>query len=190
MSYPLVLLAFGAERIGELLYSKRNERAVALRQPNAPQAGRSVFNWLAAINVALFTVPVLEHRLRRRPTPRPVSGLGWVATITASLVRLWVVLTLRSEWNVRAIVPTDVRVTDRGPYRFIRHPNYLALGLEFAGIPLIGGAYLSAAALTAANALLLSRRISEEEGLLMAIPEYRARMGPKPRFIPRLVSAR
>jgi methyltransferase len=91
---------------------------------------------------------------------------------------------------VRAVVPSDLRVVDRGPYRFIRHPNYLALGLEFLGLPLIGGAYVSAVGLGVANALLLRRRIHEEDALLMAIPAYRQRMGDKPRFLPRVFSGR
>ena len=82
--------------------------------------------------------------------------------------------------------PSDLPVVDRGPYRFIRHPNYVALGLEFLGLPLIGGAYLSAVGLGLANALLLGRRIGDEEALLMTIPAYRERMAHKPRFVPRL----
>jgi methyltransferase len=91
---------------------------------------------------------------------------------------------------VHAVVPDNLRVVDRGPYRFIRHPNYLALGLEFLGLPLIGGAYLSAFGLSLANAALLYQRIVEEDALLMAIPAYRERMGSKPRFLPRLLSGR
>lgn len=110
--------------------------------------------------------------------------------LAALVVRLSVLGTLREAWNVRAIVPSDLDVIDRGPYRFIRHPNYVALALEFFGLPLIGGAYLSAVALSTGNALLLWQRILEEEALLMAMPAYRARMGDKPRFVPRLFSGR
>jgi methyltransferase len=87
-------------------------------------------------------------------------------------------------------VPSDLRVVDSGPYRWIRHPNYVALGMEFLGLPLIGGAYLSALGLGLANAALLRRRIVEEDALLMAIPAYRERMGDKPAFIPRVFSGR
>jgi len=89
-------------------------------------------------------------------------------------------------WTVRAFVPADQAVIERGPYRFIRHPNYLALGLEFAGLPLIGGAYWSAVGLSVLNAALLAGRIQAEERLLDAIPGYRDRMGGKGRFLPRL----
>src|SRR2546428_10245157 len=116
-----------------------------------------------------------------------MAGFGWAIALAAVALRLSVVATLREAWNVRALVPRDLHVIDRGPYRWIRHPNYVALGLEFLGLPLMGGAYLSALGLGLANALLLGRRIREEEALLMAIPAYRQRMADKPRFLPRLI---
>jgi methyltransferase len=188
--YAGVLLAFGAQRAFELVYSARNERAIHRQQPAAPQAAGSIFKWIALLNVGLFTLPALERWLRRRPAPRSVAGLGWVAALSGVALRGSVLLSLRASWNVHAVVPDNLRVVDRGPYRFIRHPNYLALGLEFLGLPLIGGAYLSALGLGLANAALLRRRIAEEDALLMAIPAYRERMGDKPAFLPRLVSGR
>jgi methyltransferase len=188
--YAIVLFVFGAQRGIELLYSARNERLIQRRQPGAPHAGRSVFRWIALVNLGLFTLPALERALRRRPPPPPVAAMGWVVAVSAVALRLSVLLSLRSSWTVRAVVPTDLPVVDRGPYKFIRHPNYVALALEFLGLPLIGGAYLSALGLGVANALLLGRRISEEDALLMAIPAYRERMGAKPRFVPRLISGR
>ena len=188
--YAILLLVLGAQRGIELLYSARNERMILRRQPGAPQAGRSVFGWIALINLGLFTVPALERALRHRPPPRPVAALGWLATLSAVALRLSVLLSLRGSWTVRAVVPSDLQVVDRGPYRLIRHPNYVALELEFLGVPLIGGAYLTALGLGVANAALLRRRIIEEDALLMAIPAYRERMGDKPRFLPRLLSDR
>ena len=188
--YAGVLLLFAAQRFIELLYSERNERRIHRRQPDAPQAGLSVWGWIAAVNLGLFTLPALERVWRGRPSPRPVVAMGWAAAIAAVALRLSVIASLRESWNVRAVVPSDLRIVDRGPYRFIRHPNYVALGLEFLGLPLIGGAYASAVGLSLANALLLRRRIREEDALLMAIPAYRQRMAGKPRFLPRLFSGR
>ena len=188
--YAIVLFVFGAQRGVELLYSARNERLIHRRQPDAPQAGRSVFQWIALINVGLFTLPALERALRRRPPPAPMAAIGWLAAVSAVALRLSVLVSLRGAWTVRALVPSDLPVVDHGPYRFIRHPNYVALALEFLGLPLIGGAYLSALGLGVANAVLLGRRIREEDALLMAIPAYRERMGDKPRFVPRLLSDR
>ena len=184
--YAGILLLFATQRFIELLYSKRNERQIHERQPEAPQAGRSVWEGIGAVNLGLFTLPALERAWRRHPPPRPVAALGWTAAIAGVALRLSVIASLRESWNVRAVVPSDLRVVDGGPYRFIRHPNYVALGLEFLGLPLIGGAYLSALGLGVANATLLRQRIVEEDALLMAIPAYRERMGGKPRFLPRL----
>ena len=188
--YAAVLLAFSAQRGVELLYSAKNEQRIRLEQPRAPQAGGSIFKWIALVNAGLFTLPALERWLRGRPPPPLVAGLGWVAALSGVALRLSVLVSLRSAWNVHAVVPDNLRVVDRGPYRFIRHPNYVALGLEFLGLPLIGGAYLSALALGLVNAALLRQRIAEEDALLMAIPDYRQRMGEKPAFLPRLVSGR
>ena len=184
--YAVVLLAFGTQRGLELAYSARNERAIRARQPSAPQASERIFRWIALANLGLFTLPILERVWRRRSPPALVAGIGWVAALTAVALRLSVIASLRDAWTVRAVVPSDLPVVERGPYRFIRHPNYVALGLEFLGLPLIGGAYLSAVGLGVANALLLQRRIGDEEALLMAIPAYRQRMAHKPRFMPRL----
>jgi methyltransferase len=189
-SYVRVLLLFGAQRLAELLYSAANERSLRRRQPDVAQAGRSVWKWIVAVNLALFTIPALERRLRRRPPSRWLASVGWMLALSALALRLSVVATLRSQWNARALVPADLQVIDRGPYRWVRHPNYLALGLEFLGLPLIGGAYISAAGLSLANSLLLRRRINEEDSLLMAMPAYRERMGHKPAFVPRRISVR
>ena len=184
--YAVVLLAFGTQRGLELAYSARNERAIRARQPSAPQASERIFRWIALANLGLFTLPILERVWRRRSPPALIAGIGWVAALTAVALRLSVIASLREAWTVRAVVPSDLPVVDRGPYRFIRHPNYVALGLEFLGLPLIGGAYLSAVGLGVTNALLLRRRIGDEEELLMAITAYRQRMAHKPRFVPRL----
>ena len=184
--YAVVLLAFGMQRGLELAYSARNERAIRVRQPSAPQASERIFRWIALANLGLFTLPILERLWRRRSPPALVAGIGWIAALSAVALRLSVIASLRDAWTVRAVVPSDLPVVDRGPYRFIRHPNYVALGLEFLGLPLIGGAYLSAVGLGVANALLLRRRIGDEEALLMAIPAYRQQMAHKPRFMPRL----
>ena len=187
--YLAVLLAFGSQRLIELAYSRRNERRIRARNAAVPSAAGSSFKWIVLTNAALFTLPAVERFLRRRHrVPAAVMAIGWLGALGGLALRLSVLRSLRQAWTVRALVPADLPVVDRGPYRFIRHPNYLALGLEFAGLPLLGGAYVSAVVLSVVNGWLLSERIQQEEALLMAIPDYRRRMGGKPRFVPRLTS--
>jgi methyltransferase len=184
--YAGVLTAFGLLRLAELAYSSWNERDLR-RRPGAIAADPSGFGRMAALNVALFTAPLVEVLLRRgRPLPRLVHGSAWVAQLGAVGLRLWVIATLRRAWTVRAVVPADLAVVDRGPYRFLRHPNYAAVAVEFTALPLVGGAVWNALLLSLLNAVVLRDRIAAEERLLARLPAYAERMANKPRFVPHL----
>lgn len=181
--YVALVAVVAGQRLVELVISRRNERRAG---EVVGTAGRRSFPFMVAIHVGLFALPQLERRLRpRRLRPAIVlPALG--ALVLATALRLWVIRSLGRAWNVRGRVAADLQVVDGGPYRFIRHPNYLAVSLEMAALPLAGGAPLSAAALSVANALVLVPRVRAEEALLDRIPGYRERMGAKPRFLPRV----
>jgi methyltransferase len=89
-------------------------------------------------------------------------------------------LTAAPAWTLAAVL-----LVERGPYRWIRHPNYLAVLLEFAAVPLAFGAWRSWIALNLLHLPLMLRRIVQEERLLRAIPRYAERMSAKGRFLPR-----
>ena len=84
-----------------------------------------------------------------------------------------------------AHVPAAGHVETGGPYRYVRHPNYVAVALEFLCLPIAVGAVPEAVALSAMNAAVLVPRIRAEERLLDAIPGYREAFQGVPRFIPR-----
>jgi methyltransferase len=77
-------------------------------------------------------------------------------------------------------------VVSDGPFRWIRHPNYLGVFLELIALPLIHTAWITAAFAAAGNVLVLRNRLRIEERLLDAVPAYRAAMSGKPRFFPRI----
>jgi acyl carrier protein len=84
----------------------------------------------------------------------------------ASALRHWVIRALRGRWTTRVLfVPGDPLITD-GPFRWLRHPNYLAVAVEMAALPLVHCAWLTALVFTGANAVLLRRRIRVEEALI------------------------
>lgn len=184
--YLAVLSLFGMQRVLELGYSIRNERRLGVRGGPSRQAAPRSFTWIVLTNVALFTLPPLERwRRAGRPVTGAVVAIGAMGALTATALRLWTVRTLGESWNVRAVVPSGLVVVDSGPYRWVRHPNYLALIIEFAALPLMGGAYVSGLLLSGVNGLLLRIRIRNEELLLMREPEYRRLMAGKPRLWPR-----
>ena len=87
----------------------------------------------------------------------------------AMALRYWAIATLGGRWTTRVVyVPGDTLVTT-GPYRFLRHPNYVAVVTEIGAIPLVHTAWLTALVFTIANAALLARRIRVEEGLLQQL---------------------
>jgi len=178
--YLALLGALGLQRLLELGWSARNLR----RRPSGPAASPRTFPLMVLANVALFTVPALTRWGRPRP-PRPVRLLAGAGLVAATGLRLWSIASLGSSWNVRGQVPPDLRPVRRGPYRWIRHPNYLAVALEFAAVPLLAGGYLEAVALSAANAAVLWPRIRAEEELLESNPAYREAFAGVPRFMPR-----
>jgi methyltransferase len=180
--YLALLAAVAASRLVELAISRRNERL--LRREGAREAGGASFRAMFALHVLLFALPPAEvFLLDRRFDPR-VGGPALALLLAATALRLVVIRTLGRFWNARAVVSPATEVCDRGPYRFVRHPNYVAVAAEVLALPLVYSAWISALVLSAANAALLARRIAAEERALFALPAYAAKMGQKARFIP------
>jgi methyltransferase len=153
------LLCVAAQRLGELVWAGLNTRRL-LRQGaiEVDAAGYRLFvllhaGWLAAL--ALF-VPAAA-------SPRWLLLLCFGA---AQLGRLWVVASLGRFWTTRLLTLPGAPLVDSGPYRWLRHPNYLLVAAEVALLPLTFGAAAIAAVFSAPNALLLVRRVRLEERLL------------------------
>jgi methyltransferase len=159
---------------------------------DAPRAAGSSADWAAmiAVHVALLALPAGE-----------VAWLGASASDAqfwscaalyagAQALRYWSIASLGSAWNARSLVDRRAGCVASGPYRWIRHPNYAAVLVEFSAIPLALGAWRAWIVLNLAHAWILARRIAAEERLLADVPGYAERMHGKPRFIPRLRGAR
>lgn len=169
------------ERLFELALSARNARRVMAE--GGREVGQAHFKVMTVLHTAFLMSCVAEVVLLERPFP---GALGWIAlagAIVAQALRYWAVATLGYRWNTRIIFLPDVAPVTSGPYRFVRHPNYVAVILELAAVPLIHGAYLTAIVFTVANAAMLYVRIRAEEVALGA--EYERAFASKPRFIPR-----
>ncbi len=119
------------------------------------------------------------------PGIRLLAAMLFIAT---QGLRWWTLRTLGGFWNVSVLTNAeqDRAFVSGGPYRFIRHPNYLVVIVELLSLPLVAGAPITAIVFSVANGLLLRRRISLEDQSLFSIPGYRQQMSGKPRLIPRL----
>jgi methyltransferase len=181
--YTVLLALLGLERMYELSLSRRN--AAWAKARGGVEYGQGHFVWMKLLHSAWFAGCVAEVWLFHRPF---LPWLGWPLlglTLLAQGLRYWAVRSLGPRWNVAVIVLPGVRVEQGGPYRWLRHPNYLAVVLEGFAVPLIHSAYLTALAFTLLNALLLAVRIRCEEAALAEHGQYTERFGDRPRLWPR-----
>jgi methyltransferase len=117
----------------------------------------------------------------------PLLAISMTALfVFANALRWWVIRTLAGHWNVEVMASSRVGVVTSGPYRWVRHPNYVAVVIELFSLPMIHTAWITALAGTLANLEILRRRLRVEEGVLMTDPSYRSAMGEKPRFLPKV----
>jgi methyltransferase len=178
--YLVLIGAVGLERMVELGISARNRaRALAAggRELQAPH-----FRVMALVHTLFLAACVLEVWLLGRGFDPRIGLPALGVVLLAQALRYWAIATLGPRWNVRIVVVPDVAPITAGPYRFIRHPNYLAVVAEIAALPMVHGAWLTALVFSLANALLLAGRIPAEEQALGTF--YARAFAATPRFLP------
>lgn len=163
-----------AMRLAELAFSRRNIDANGAADESA--ASRRTYPGIVAVHTLAIAGTALYGRRAR--------VLPLVLLLALQPLRLWVLLTLGRRWNARGAVPHDLRVETRGPYAYVRHPNYAIVIGELALLPLAFGQPRLAALVSLANGALLAVRIREEERALMAAPGWREHFGRRRRFVP------
>jgi methyltransferase len=179
-AYLLFLVLVGVERLFELVLSTRNARQAMAA--GGREVGQGHYRVMTLLHTAFLLACAGEVVFLHRDFPGLVGWVALAGAVAAQLLRYWAITTLGARWNTRIIfIPGATPVTN-GPYRFVRHPNYVAVILEMVCLPLIHGAWLTALVFSVANAVLLSVRIRAEESALGS--EYRQAFGARPRFIP------
>jgi len=185
--YFALLGGFACLRLVELGVSLRHQtRLLAEGGEKVPEP---FYPLMVGIHAGLFIASGLEVWLCERSF---VPLLGWSMLTLLGLClagRVWVWRSLGEQWNVQIVVSARP-VVDTGPYRYVRHPNYTIVISEMFALPLVHSAYFTALVCSTLNAGILWQRIRYEEGALSARPEYVAKMGAKPRFLPALSRGR
>jgi methyltransferase len=181
-AYMLLVGAVAAERVLEVLLSRRNLRRVAAR--GGMIAERRTFWDMAAFQVLFLVACPLEVLLLSRPF---LPGLGWpmaALVVLAMALRYWAVATLGDRWSLRLVVLPGEPVVTGGPYRWVRHPNYLAVIVETVALPLVHTAWLTASLSAATLAPLLARRIRREEAVLARHTDWADAFTGRGRLLP------
>ncbi len=184
MSYRyLVLLIVLGLRLWELFFSWRRLRE-SRAEEGAGLAPDPVYPAMVALHAGWFAACLLEVKLAQPIFQSWVALPALFAWIGALGLRLWVIASLGELWNVRLIRREPQPVVVRGPYRFLRHPNYLVVIVEIAVVPLMLGAYWTALLATVANGFVIWKRIAAEEAYLFESPAYREAFQSKKRLVP------
>jgi len=180
--YTALVALVAAMRLVELMISRRN--IARLRAKGAVEVGRSHYGWMVAVHTGFLVSCVAEVRLLDRPLLLPLAVVALGLLGGAAVLRYWVIVTLGERWSTRILVLPESAPVTTGPFRRLRHPNYLAVVVEFAALPMVHTAWLTAVCFSLANAMVLHRRIRTEEAALDASGNYLETMGDRPRLIP------
>jgi methyltransferase len=177
--FTALMILLVAQRLSELVFSIRNRRWAISR--GGIERGQVQYRFMVALHTLFFISIILEHHYLPRGW-NPDWPVWLSIVILSQLLRGWSALSLGRFWNTRIIVIPGTRPVLKGPYRFVRHPNYLAVVIEMLAIPILCGAYITAAVFSILNAIALYWRIREEERALDLLGE--SALQQLPRFIP------
>jgi len=178
--YLAFLALLYAERLLELFIARRNASEAFAR--GGRESGRRHYAVMVAVHAVFPLACGTEVVVLHRAWPGAAGFAALAAALASQGLRWWVVATLGWRWNTRIIVIPGVQPVITGPYRFLRHPNYLAVMLEAVAVPLVHGAWLAALVFSAANAAILAVRIPAEERALGSA--YEKAFARRSRFLP------
>jgi methyltransferase len=180
--FLVLLFLLLIRKLWDQVVSRKNIRK--LKEDSCVHSSAGGFPLLLATHVAFFILVPAELLWFHRPFD-PVLGSIMIAVfVLASLLRSWSKGVLGDYWNSQIVVANDMTPVVRGPYRVVRHPNYLALCLELIALSLAYSTYMSAVIVVLLCLVAVLVRIRREEQALMQIPAYQKAMSGKARLIP------
>ena len=151
--YVVLVGAVVVERLAELVVARRNAQWALSR--GGVEYGKSHYPPMVLLHTGFLIACLVEVSIADRPF---VPVLGWsmlVLVVLAQALRWWCIRTLGRRWNTRVIVLPGLPLVFSGPYRWLPHPNYVAVVVEGFALPLVHTAWVTAIAFSALNALLL-----------------------------------
>ena len=162
--FLVLVLAVGAERLAELVVSTRHVRAA--KAAGGVERGLGHYPAMVVLHTGLLVGALVEVLVADRPF---LPALGWpmlALVLGSQALRWWCIGVLGESWSTRVVVVPGRPLVTSGPYRWLRHPNYVAVVVEGFALPLVHTAWVTALVFTVADAALLRTRIRCEDALL------------------------
>jgi methyltransferase len=186
IAFVVLLLGLGAQRLWECRVSLRHERK--LRAWGAVEHAHAQVFPMVALHVVWFVAMPLEVFWLRAQASPLLFAVALALFTLGQVLRLRAMHALGVYWTIKVLTLPGAQAVSSGPFRRIRHPNYLGVWLETVSLPLVHGAFFTSALFGALQALFLGLRIRAEEAALRASTDYAAELDLRPRFIPRMNS--
>lgn len=171
MIFTIFIVLLIIQRLTELIIAKRNEKW--MKEKGALEFGQSHYPFIVVVHSLFFVSYIMEVMIFHNE----LSAIWPILTLLFLLTqagRIWALTALGPYWNTKIIVLPNAEVIKKGPYRFMKHPNYVIVAAEFIIIPLLFQAYITAIIFTLLNLIILSIRIPAEENALKELTAYEA----------------
>ena len=162
--YVALVLVVVSARLVELSVAQRH--LAWARDRGAVEFGAGHYPVMVLLHSAFLVACLVEVPLADRPF---LPWLGWTmlaVLLAAHVLRWWCIRSLGNQWNTRVLIVPGLSLVSRGPYRWLKHPNYVAVVAEIVALPLVHTAWVTALVFTLANAALLAVRIRVENQAL------------------------
>ncbi|GAA0350002.1 isoprenylcysteine carboxyl methyltransferase family protein [Bacillus horti] len=170
MIFWIIIALIVLQRLMELRIAKGNE--VWIKEQGGYEVGQKHYPFIVALHVLFFISLIIEASISSFSL-----GSGWplllVIFIVTQALRVWSIVSLGRFWNTKIMILPQAHVQRRGPYRWLKHPNYVIVAIELLVIPLLFGAFVTAVVFTILNAILIGLvRIPAEEKALREATDY------------------
>lgn len=151
------------QRLTELVIARRNEKIV--KERGAKEYGKSHYPFIVILHV-LFLLSIFAEAAIFNRGLSPVWPVILLLIAAVQILRYWSIFSLGAYWNTKILIVPDGNLQAKGPYRYIRHPNYVTVALEMVLLPALFQCYFTAILFTILNGIMMMVRIPAEEKAL------------------------
>jgi methyltransferase len=179
IAFTVLVALVALERLAELVVSTRN--AAWSFERGGRESGRGHYPVMVALHSGFLVAMLVEAWVRRPDVPPALAWTMLALVVASQALRWWCIATLGRRWNTRVIIVPGLPPVTSGPYRFLSHPNYVAVVVEGIALPLVHTAWVTALVFTVLNVVLLRVRVrAEVAAMAAAVAAPAVRSSPQP----------
>lgn len=168
-AFTILLVLVAIERIVELIISKRNLKWSFAQ--GGIEYGRSHYKYMVVIHLFLLVGSLIEVWVTKPSLNLTLSWTMFALAFASQGLRWWCISTLGQRWNTLVVIIPGMPAITSGPYKWFKHPNYVAVVIEGFALPLVGFAWRTALIFSALNFFVLRARLKSENAALATLPK-------------------